>query len=190
MAAAPDLEGVWSAFGAELRRFIAARVSAPAVDDVVQETLLRVHRGLAGVEDPLRLRAWLLQVARSAIADHHRRAGRSREAPGEEDAASRDLPDRDTGDEDANENATVLAWLRPFISALEPHYREALELVELEGLTQAEAARRLGVPVPTLKARVQRGRRKLRALMEACCRLELDSRGNVIDWERRNRCAC
>ena len=68
---------------------------------------------------------------------------------------------------------------------------DAARLVELEGLPQVEAARRLGVPISTMKARVQRGRSRLRELVEACCAIGLDARGHVIEvTPRPNGCAC
>lgn len=36
---------------------------SPDVDDVVQETMLRVVRGLAGLEDTERFRAWIISIA-------------------------------------------------------------------------------------------------------------------------------
>src|SRR5205823_2946300 len=44
---------------------------------------------------------------------------------------------------------------------LPPRYREPLVLCYLEGLTRDEAARRLGVPAATLKAQLERGRKRL-----------------------------
>jgi hypothetical protein len=32
---------------------------------------------------------------------------------------------------------------------------------------------------------VQRGRAALREVVEACCRVDFDRRGQVLDWERR-----
>ena len=59
----------------------------------------------------------------------------------------------------------------------------AIELSELGGLTQKEAAERVGLSVPGMKARVQRGRRKLREALLDCCRVEVDRRGGVVDYE-------
>ena len=179
-AAAP-----WQQVEAQLRPFLARRVAAADVDDVLQDVFVRIQRGVAGVRDDQRFAAWLFQVARSAIADHHRKRARSRE-----DSAGDGIDDApaDEGAEGANENERVGGWLPFFIEALPPTQREALRLVEIEGLSQTEAARRLGVPVATLKSRVQRGRKSVRELVQACCALKQDRRGNVIDWERKNPC--
>ena len=69
---------------------------------------------------------------------------------------------------------------------LPEHYRQALELTELEGVTQKEAAGRLGLSVSGMKARVQRGRSKLKDVIDDCCSIEFDRRGGLVDYHRRN----
>jgi RNA polymerase sigma-70 factor (ECF subfamily) len=66
-------------------------------------------------------------------------------------------------------------------------YREALHATEIDGLTMREAAEREGVSTPGMKSRVQRGRRLLRELFEACCEIALDPRGHVVDYTPRPR---
>jgi SAM-dependent methyltransferase len=75
-------------------------------------------------------------------------------------------------------------------SRLPETYRHAITLVELEGLTQAEAARMIGVSLSGMKSRVQRGRRLMRAMFEECCHLTIDVRGRVIEAEQRNGPSC
>jgi RNA polymerase sigma-70 factor (ECF subfamily) len=57
---------------------------------------------------------------------------------------------------------------------------DALRMYEIEGLSQAEIANRLGISLSGAKSRVQRGRRRLDELLRDSCRFELDRRGNVI----------
>jgi RNA polymerase sigma-70 factor (ECF subfamily) len=73
----------------------------------------------------------------------------------------------------------------PFVASLPSPYREALTLTELEGLTQKQAAEMLGIPLSTMKSRVQRGRERLREIFEACCEIALDARGHVVGCEPR-----
>jgi RNA polymerase sigma factor (sigma-70 family) len=48
---------------------------AADVDDVVQETMLRVVRGLGGLRDPERFRSWLVAVAMNQVREHSRSRG-------------------------------------------------------------------------------------------------------------------
>ena len=171
----------WRELRAELRRFVAARVPAVDVDDVVQDALARIHRSVARVREPDRVGAWVFQVTRSAIADHGRRQPRAR--PVDEPIHSGATPVDDAA------YASVLACIRPFVALLPEPYREAVTLVELDGASQVAAAQRLGIPISTMKARVQRGRARLRELVEQCCAIELDARNHVVGAVPRRKCS-
>jgi len=63
-------------------------------------------------------------------------------------------------------------------------------LVELEGLTNQEAASRLGISVAGMKSRVQRGRHQLKDMLDDCCLIQLDSRRGISDYELRRPNSC
>jgi RNA polymerase sigma-70 factor (ECF subfamily) len=71
------------------------------------------------------------------------------------------------------------------VAQLESPYREAITLVELEGLTARAAADMVGISVSGMKSRVQRGRARLRQLFDDCCEIALDVRGQVTDFTPR-----
>lgn len=179
---------VWKAFGERLGRFIRKRVPNGAdADDLLQEILTKIHVGLKDVEDPAKLEPWLFQVARRSIIDHFRgRSGpkRTRELP--LDVAER-MPAKDV-------SSLVASWLEPLMEGLSPEDQEALRLTDLEGLPQKELAERLGISVTGAKSRVQRARERLKGLLEACCRVEMDRRGNAVDYTPKGgscgRCEC
>jgi len=162
---------------------VRSRVGSEAdADDVMQEVLLRVHRGLPQLEDPERLGPWMFRVARSAIADHQRARARHPVAPVGEMPDGEGAPLSDDEDAVARRLASSLAI---FVAALPSPYREAITLTELEGRSQREAAEMLGISLPALKSRVLRGREKLRALLHACCAIALDARGKVMACDPR-----
>lgn len=164
--------------------FIRKRVDAQDVDDVLQTVFVRIQRGLAGLRDGDKLVAWGYQIARNAIVDHARQAALRTHAAldrvGAEPAAA-------GGADDESGRRELALIVGHFIGMLPDPYRESLQLTELDGLTQAEAAQRAGVSIPGMKSRVQRARVQLRALLDACCDIELDVRGRIIDVEPRNR---
>jgi len=179
-------EEIWKQVHERLRSFIAKRVADEAeADDLLQEVFVRVHRHLDQVKEPDRLVAWIFQITRNAIIDYYRSPGRRREI-------SVGLVDDWEGDgansiEEPDDTAKteLSACLRPMIERLPEDYRQAIELVELDGLTQKEAAQRMGLSLPGMKSRVQRGRKQLKVLLEDCCLIELDGRNGVIDFEHR-----
>jgi RNA polymerase sigma-70 factor, ECF subfamily len=71
-----------------------------------------------------------------------------------------------------------------------PDDQDALRIVELEGVTQVEAARRVGLSVSGMKSRVQRARQRLKTLIEDCCRVERDRRGGIVSLEARRQARC
>jgi RNA polymerase sigma-70 factor (ECF subfamily) len=176
----------WTDVAARLRPFVAHRVPSSDIDDVVQDVLVRMHRGLPDLRDNDRFSAWMFQVARSAIADTARKHAR----------APIDSPDLDDtpapppSDED-REAATALAGcVSLFVAQLQSPYREAITLVELEGRTAKEAAEMVGISVSGMKSRVQRGRAQLRELFERCCEIAVDARGKPTDFTPRGHRAC
>ena len=163
-----------------LRPFIARRIPAQDVDDVLQETFVRMQRGIANLRDDARLTPWLYQVARSAVADHLR--ARHRHPLAEHEA-------EEPAELEAGEDSHALAGcLATFVALLPSPYREAVTLVELEGLTAREAAALVGISTSGMKSRVQRGRAELRRQFEACCRIALDARNKVIEVTPRTSC--
>lgn len=185
----------WEAIATKLRPYIRSRVRTPAdADDVLQEALIRVHRGLDGLEDEGRLGGWLHRIAANAVADHgrrlQRRGGPLAEAPESTDdwgAASAS----ESQDDDALTQEIMTQSVAHFVVELPSPYREAITLVELEGLSHRRAAERVGISVSGMKSRVQRGRRMLRALLEQCCEIALDRRNRVTECRSRmDDCAC
>jgi RNA polymerase sigma-70 factor, ECF subfamily len=130
--------------------------------DLVQEVLLRVRRGLATYR-PGSLEAWLSRITTNAFLDEIRRRKRRPTDPLPED------PDRVlAGGEDP---ATVLARstlpddVQDALRALPDEYRAAVVLCDVVGLPYGEIADQLGVPVGTVRSRIHRGRAALRTAL-------------------------
>lgn len=180
----------WDELATRLRPFIRRRVaSEPDADDVLQDVLLRMHRGLPGLHDEDRLGSWMYRIARTTIVDHVR--GRQRhpvvavpEADAVTDAAVEELAGAFAEDDGAVARE-VAQYVAAFVAHLPSPYREAITLTELEGRTQREAAQMLGISLSGMKSRVQRGRAKLREMLEACCEIAVDVRGKVIACQPR-----
>jgi RNA polymerase sigma-70 factor (ECF subfamily) len=184
---------MWSELHERLRAFVARRVPDQAVvDDLAQEILLRLYTHMGRLRDQKRLDAWAYQVARNVIADYWRnRAGR-REQPFDQAQHDRlaSLPELEGDDQADRVRGEIASCLAPMVGRLAEPYREAIRLTDLGDRTQAEAAAMLGLSVPGMKARVQRGRAQLRELLGACCRIELDRRGQISEFEPRGNRSC
>src|SRR3990170_1250962 len=74
MATQPTTGAIWSHLSSDLRRFIRRRVPDDHVaDDLLQETFMRVHRNIGTLQEAERLAAWVYQIARNVVHDHHRK---------------------------------------------------------------------------------------------------------------------
>lgn len=178
MTTQPTTDAIWTHLSSDLRRFILRRVSDDHVaDDLLQETFMRVHRSIGTLKEEDRLAAWVYQIARNVINDHHRKATNSTLA----------LADTDPID-GCDDHMTQLrcrgaGWLDEMIRSLPDGYREAVQLAEIEGLSQQAVADRLRLSLSGAKSRIQRGRSMLKGVLDQCCHFEFDGRGNMIDYD-------
>ena len=187
-----DVNELWMQVHQRLRTFIARRVPTEIeADDILQDVFLRMHRRLDSLKDPRRVVSWVFQITRNVIADYYRAPNRRREVAAglasdmEETHSTPAPPPLPASGESADVRNELAGCLRPIIEQLSNPYREAVTLVELDGLTQQAAAKRLGLSLSGMKSRVQRGRRQLKHLIEECCIIQLDSRRSITDYTVR-----
>lgn len=181
---------MWQQIHDGLRGFIAKRVTEAAeVDDILQDTFLRMHRKLDSLKDPDKVVSWIYQITRHAIIDYYRAPARAREVAlglsGDFDSALPFLAPGTSHKDSGRLREELAGCLKPMIERLAREYRDAVTLVELEGLTQNDAAKQLGLSVSGMKSRVQRGRRQLKRMLDDCCAIELDRRGGIVDYRAR-----
>ncbi len=192
MTAVSDLP--WEELHGNLRAFISRRVRNQAdVDDLVQRVLLQIVKGLTSLRDSDRLHAWVYRAARNVIVDYYRSSAGRREVAsgGSEDLAAASAGTQASSKDDERAALQELAGcMTPMIRQLPPAYREAVTLADLEGVNQADAAARAGVSLSAMKSRIQRGRQQLKAVLEDCCRVQLDRRGTIVAYGPRKPNSC
>ena len=176
----------WSDFQSRLRGYVAGRVDPAWTDDVTGDILLRLLKNRERLEQARNPLAWAYRVAANSITDHYRRrAVESRalvqaHAEAASSAPTASLAPTAAEKESKAERRRIEACLMPFILDLSPKQAEALLLTSFQGLSQTEAARRLGLSVSGMKSRVQRARAELKRRLLACCEFEMDRRGRVM----------
>ena len=148
---------------------------------MLQDVLLRIHKNVRHLSDDSRFGPWVYSVARNAVVDRLRKKQlRLGDIDLDSLAASTDEDDEQV----------LLGCVTAFVARLPEAYRHAITLVELQGLSQAEAAAIAGISLSGMKSRVQRGRRMLREMFEECCLLTIDARGRVIEAVRHAQPTC
>lgn len=167
-------ETVYQDFHAKLRSFALQRVPDPDIaDDILQDVYLKIHAHIQDLREGDRLESWIFQITRNAIADYYRRTRPQDELP--------DLLPAPV-DEEPDAASELAASIGDMLRCLPPKYRQALELTDMQGLSQAELAARLNISVSGAKSRVQRAREKLKEALLDCCHFEFDRYGRVIDY--------
>jgi RNA polymerase sigma-70 factor, ECF subfamily len=155
--------------------------NAADAEDVVQDALLAAYKHLNQFRGQSQMSTWLTTIVINCARMHLRKRPRQihlslDERFGEEQeySLSERLAYNGPSPEDDCRNSELDRRLTHFTEQLSPPLRKAFELRELDGLSTSEAARILGVPDGTVKARVSRARAKLRRLM--CRTLDVQHR--------------
>lgn len=143
-----------------LRRYaIALMRDRTAADDLVQDCVVRALDRLHLWRDGSNMRTWLFTIMHNLHANEMRRRSRMRDGT----PIDPDLPER--GEPAGQEHVVELRQLAVALARLPEAQSEILLLVALEGLTYAETASVLGVPVGTVMSRVSRAREGLRRIL-------------------------
>lgn len=136
-------------------------------EDLVQDTLFRAWRSLHTF-DGQHPRSWLLTILRNAEINRHRRR---RPELLDDPNAQLEQMSWDGRSQDSAEASVVSqvfdAVVEDALAALPAPWRQAVLLIDVDGLTYAEASNVLGVPEGTLMSRLHRARKRIRAKLLA-----------------------
>ena len=144
------------------RQFARARLGAvPWVDDVVQETLLAVHRGRQTFDLERPFAPWFYAIASNRMIDVLRRERRvtAREVPGDA------LPDPPSADGATIHDEIDVDAIHAAVASLPPRQREVIEALKFQDQSVREVAGRLRMTESAVKVTAHRGYRALRRLL-------------------------
>lgn len=133
-------------------------------EDWVQDAFLKAYRGWHTYRPGTNIRAWLLTILRNTIISHRRRTRRV-EPVDFADVERYSLYERfqESDPEGRFFSSFVSGAVVRALAKLPDKLREVVVLSDMEGLSYAEAAEVLGIPLGTVKSRLFRGRRVLQA---------------------------
>ncbi len=137
-------------------------ISDAALEDVVHDVFLVVHRRLGEYDGRAALTTWLFGIARGVASNHRRGVARAQRK-----LQVVDPPTAAPDPEHSTEQARVAAFVRAFLQGLDEDRRLLFELADIEGLKVPEIAETLGMNLNTAYARLRAVREQLsRALAE------------------------
>ncbi len=139
--------------------------SRPEAEDLTQDIFMKLFRSLDKFDPQKNFTAWFLSLAKNYLIDEYRRTKWEKKTRDDfEDHAAKlasiDDPERGLAEE---ETRRVL-WSG--LNKLPAEIRMAVILKELQGKTYEETADITGVPVGTVKSRVNRGRLQLAQILK------------------------
>lgn len=173
-----DINEIWVAYRTSLRTFLLSKVADPDdVDDLLQDTLIKINSNLDGLKDQSSIKAWLFQIANRTVIDFYRKKGRH---------TAQQLENLWHGESEQKVQDDLVKCLEPFIAQLSEEEQDLIRAIDLEGVAQKLLAERLGVSYSTLKSRVQKVRSKLLRLFEQCCDFSRDTQGNLMDFQQKS----
>ncbi len=154
-------------------------------EDLTQETFIRVHRNLPSFRGEASLSTWLYRIATNVSFDHFRRNS-TRQDKGALSFEETDLDGKWAIDETISTAEQLAAQsemstcVEGFIQRLPPTYRAALVLHDLQGLKNREIVEVLDCSLSTVKIRLHRARKKLRAALNVGCDFAHDERNIFV----------
>ncbi|MDX1438732.1 MAG: sigma-70 family RNA polymerase sigma factor [Rubricoccaceae bacterium] len=142
-----------------LRAFFTSRIGrVPDVDDLIQNTLIRVHRGLRDLKNPERFKAFAMKAALFELQDFYRGRYSAREALYD--------PDIPPADPSGTGTTSLRIDLERAMDVLTPHARRIIELREL-GYPYSDIAGLLETTEAAVKMQVKRAFERLRSALTA-----------------------
>jgi RNA polymerase sigma-70 factor (ECF subfamily) len=148
---------------------LAMRLTGSRADaeDLVQEAFLRAYRFFHRYDPSLPFASWLYRIMTNAHIDDMRRKGKMKttsiDEPHSETGAVWDLPDESGSPERLTLENVLDADIQQGLSEMTPDFRVAVLLADMEGLSYEEVAQIMGTSIGTVRSRIHRGRKQLRA---------------------------
>lgn len=151
----------------QMRAFaISLTRNSDTADDLVQDAVVKAWRKFHTYEQGTNLQAWLFTIVRNTFYSDIRR--QQRQPTSNRPGVLENLSVKPTHDA-----RLAMRDFQRIFDKLPTEQREALVLVCASGLSYEDAAAMCGVPVGTIKSRINRGRARLTELMDVTCGADL-----------------
>lgn len=138
-----------------IRAMLARKIGADSeLEDILQECLIALHEKRHTLDPGRPVAPWMYAIANYKLIDHWRKRGRSR------------LVFDDTADIDVAADTFADVDIAALLEELPEPQAQAIRLTHIDGLTNREAAEKIGIGVSAMKLRVHRGMLRLKEMVE------------------------
>ena len=174
----PATLSAWTKLQGDLKNFVYGKVKDKATsEDILQDIFLKVQTNARQLRDSEKITSWIYTIARNAVVDHYRKNSKTISPV-----------DVDWESDKQEFNDCVAHCLRIFLNTLPEKYKQALELTDIENLSQLELAQRFNISHSAARSRVQRARKMLHDKLHEVYLIKTDRYGNIIVCENRVPC--
>lgn len=164
----PQFHQVATELAEPLLRYLTRQIGDPMVaEDLRQETLLRIERGLPNFAGRAQLKTWAFSIAGNVVADYLRQPQHRLKLVDIEEAANASADDQTLDEQLVIDEMN--SCVRGVIDSLPPDYRTALILHDLEGMTAEQTADVSQCSLATAKIRIHRARQRLKDALQRQC---------------------
>jgi len=171
----------WQEMQQELFNFVNQKVKdADLAQDIVQDVFIKVFTKIDSLKNQDKVVAWIFQITRNEINTHFRKQTSKQQT-------NNSISELTLND---NYNTEFSKCILPMIETLPEIYQQALLLTEIEGVSQKELALKLQISYSGAKSRVQRGRELLKISLKSCCKISVDSYGNIVTYDKSCKHNC
>jgi len=171
------MESIWKDHHDQLLNFINKRIKdKDESEDILQDVFVKVLSKIDTLKDSSKLQAWVYQMTRNAIADYFRKKNKQNGA---------NSYTEESEENEANAMNEAAGWIGYYVDEMPEIYRESLVMYEMKGFSQKEIAEKLGLSYVNVRSRIQRGRQLLKKNLTDCCVFNVDTYGNIIEYNPR-----
>jgi RNA polymerase sigma-70 factor, ECF subfamily len=175
-----NIEKIWQDHYRQLRMYIYRQLKDETLtEDLLHDVYVRVREKIHTVEDVQKISSWLYRVSSNVVADYFRKNPDDKfiqyqdgflhkPATNQSDIARRELS----------------KCLIPMINELPEDYQKAIYLSEIEDQPQKKVAEIMGLSVSGAKSKIQRGRKRIKAMLTDCCEIEFDPKNRISSFDR------
>jgi RNA polymerase sigma-70 factor (ECF subfamily) len=144
-------------------------VDEGAVDDVVQQVFMVVHRRLPEFSHASSVRTWVFGIMLRVVREHRRSLRRkSLHGTGPQTDPETLADDRERGPDESTARAEAVRLLQRWLDQLDDEKREVFVLAELEQMTAKEIADITGTNKSTIYSRLRTARLDFEKAAERC----------------------
>lgn len=170
---------IWEEYKSSLLGYIQKRVNNnDDAKDILQEVLLKCYQFCSKGKTVLHLKSWLYKITQNTIIDFYKKANKN-------------IPFDIDPIYEENEQSLIgeaSEYVKALLKLLPEEYAIPLFMYDLEEIDQKTISEKLNLTLPNTKARIQRGRVKLKERFLECCNVAFDDKGEMISFDIKPQC--